>query len=61
MDNYRKYFIQSIKANYQNDFNNILADMDNHYKLISPDTSFTKTSRNPIDRRLDSAPIFWQL
>lgn len=58
MGNYRKYFRQFAKENYPNDFFNILADTDRHYAGISGDTAFARTSRNPIDRRLDFSAYF---
>jgi hypothetical protein len=61
MDDYRKYFRQFVKENYPNDFDNILADTDRHYNIISKDTSFAKTSKNPIDRRLDFCSYFLAL
>lgn len=61
MDNYRKYFIRFIKENYPNDYNYILTETDNHYKIISPDTAFAKTSKNPIDKRLDFSSYFLAL
>ena len=53
MDNYRKYFTKSIKDNYPNEFDKVIADTDNHYINISTDTKFASTSSNPIDKRLD--------
>jgi hypothetical protein len=61
MDDYRKYFRQFVKENYPNDFDNILADTDRHYNIISRDTAFAKTSKNPIDRRLDFSAYFLAL
>ena len=61
MDNYRKYFRQFVTENYPIDFANILADTDKHYNIISPDTAFAKTSKNPIDRRLDFSSYFLAL
>ncbi len=61
MDDYRKYFRQFVKANYPDHFDNILADTDRHYNIISTDTAFAKTSNNPIDRRLDFTSYFLAL
>lgn len=61
MDDYRKYFRQFVKKNYPNDFDNILAATDRHYKAISVDTAFAKTSKNPIDKRLDFSSFFLAL
>ena len=61
MDNYKKYFITFIKSNYPNEFNRIIVDIDNNYKIISADTSLAKISKNPIDRRLDFCSYFLAL
>ncbi|MEA5405466.1 L-2-amino-thiazoline-4-carboxylic acid hydrolase [Arcicella sp. DC2W] len=58
MDNYRKYFTQSIKANYPKESDKILADTDNYYSIISIDTKFATTSSNPIDKRLAFSAYF---
>src|SRR5215210_4561626 len=58
MDNYRKYFTKSIKDNYPNEFDKVIADTDNHYINISTDTKFASTSINPIDKRLDFSSYF---
>jgi len=61
MDNYRKYFKQFVKENYPNDFDNILAETNRHYTIISIDTAFSKTSKNPVDKRLDFCSYFLAL
>lgn len=61
MDDYKSYFIKFIRTNYPNEFDNIIADTDNAYKIISADTIFAKTSKNPIDRRLDFSSYFLAL
>ena len=61
MDSYRKYFILFIKENYPTELDTILVANDQHYKMISPDTSFAKTSSNPIDKRLDFCAYFLAL
>ena len=61
MDNYKKYFIKFIKQNYPEEYYNIILDTENHYNIISADTSFTKTSKNPVDRRLDFCSYFLAL
>ncbi|GAB3165810.1 hypothetical protein GCM10027291_09880 [Telluribacter humicola] len=58
MNNYRKYFIKSIKDYYLNEFDRVIADTDNHYATISIDTKFASTSGNPIDKRLDFSAYF---
>jgi hypothetical protein len=58
MDNYRKYFTQSIKDNYPKESDKIIADTDSYYSIISIDTKFASTSRNPIDKRLSFSAYF---
>ena len=61
MAGYRKYFIKPIKKNFPGNADKIISDTDNHYRAISPDTQFAKTSKNPIDRRLDFCSYFLAL
>jgi len=61
MPRYKKYFISVVKENFPNDSNSIVADIDNHYKTISTDTSFSATSGNPLDKRLDFCSYFLAL
>lgn len=61
MDDYRKYFINSLKDNYPNEFDIVIANTDKHYKNISTDTTFAKTSTNPLDKRLDFSSYFLAL
>ena len=61
MDDYRKYFKKFVRENYPKDFDNILANTEKHYNIISIDTAFAKTSKNPIDKRLDFSSYFLAL
>jgi hypothetical protein len=61
MDDYKKYFIRFIKDNYPEECNNIITDTENNHNIISADTSFAKTSKNPVDRRLDFCSYFLAL
>jgi hypothetical protein len=61
MGDYKKYFIIFIKENYPSEFANIIADTENHYKIISRDIAFAKSSKNPIDKRLDFCSYFLAL
>ncbi len=61
MDDYKKYFFKFIRISYPNEFDSIIADTDNNYKIISADTTFAKTSNNPIDRRHDFSSYFLAL
>jgi hypothetical protein len=61
MNDYKKYFIKYTKVNYPNEFDRIIIDTDSNYKTISADTKFAKTSKNPIDKRLDFSSYFLAL
>ena len=61
MPGYRKYFIAGIRKNYPHSSEKIIARTDDHYKIISPDTSFAASSGNPIDKRLDFCTYFLSL
>ena len=61
MDDYKKYFAISIKENYPDDFNKIIATTNDYFKIISIDTGFASTSSNPIDKRLDFSSYFLAL
>lgn len=61
MEDYRKYFTQFIKKNYPKEFNKVTANTDKHYKNISADMTFAKTSNNPLDKRLDFSSYFLAL
>ena len=61
MNNYKTYFSQFVRENYPKAFDHILAETDRHYQIISKDTAFAKTSKNPIDRRLDFCAYFLAL
>ena len=38
-----------------------IADINTHFRNISPDTQFARTSKNPIDKRLDFCAYFLAL
>lgn len=61
MDDYRKYFRRFVKENYPADFHRILVATDSHYRLIAKDIAFVKSSKNPIDKRLDFSAYFLAL
>jgi hypothetical protein len=58
MNDYTKYFAESIKDHFPNEFNKVIADTDRHYKNISIDTSFASSSPNLLDKRLDFSAYF---
>lgn len=61
MDNYRKYFVAGITKKFPGHSNSIISKTDAHYRIISADTSFALTSKNPIDKRLDFSAYFLAL
>jgi hypothetical protein len=61
MTGYKKYFIKSIKETYPDNFEEIVSTLETHYQYISKDTAFAKTSKNPIDKRLDFCSYFLAL
>jgi hypothetical protein len=50
MKRFKKYFVTAIRSNYSGNFDSIIAETDNNFKVISPDISFAKTSNNPSKR-----------
>jgi len=58
---YRKYFSRSIKKNYPDTFELMQTTIDSIYNIISTDTEFASTSRNPMDKRLDFSAYFLAL
>lgn len=58
MADYRKYFVATIRKSYPDTFEAMVAETDRHYKLISADTKFAASSKNPIDKRLDFCAYF---
>lgn len=61
MKNYKKYFIRNIRKYYPDNSDKMIAEINTHYKNISPDTKFAATSKNPIDKRLDFCSYFLAL
>jgi hypothetical protein len=61
MERYRKYFRDAIRIKYPLDSDNIIWNVENHYKIVSIDTRFAATSGNPIDKRLDFCAYFLAL
>jgi hypothetical protein len=56
--NYRKYFKKIIIQKYPEKGAAILLETDRQYLIVSNDTVFSKTSGNPIDKRLDFTAYF---
>ena len=61
MKGYKKYFAGTIRKRYPETAVNLISELDSHFETISIDTNFAKTSRNPIDRRLDFTSYFLAL
>lgn len=61
MNNYKPYFLKTVRETFPDCFREIIAETENNYKQISLDTSFAKTSANPVDRRLDFCAYFLAL
>jgi hypothetical protein len=61
MGNYKKYFIKAIENKFPVSSDRIIAYSNAHYKTISINTRFAKTSANPIDKRLDFCSYFLAL
>jgi hypothetical protein len=61
MNDYRKYFTSFIRSHYPEEGERLIARTDQHYRIISRDVLFAKTSKNPIDRRLDFSAYFLAL
>ena len=61
MAKYKKYFITTIKRKFPGNSDEMIARTDAHYEVISVDTSFAASSKNPIDKRLDFCAYFLAL
>ena len=61
MSSYKKYFQKAIQSNYPNKYENVLTKTAANYRKISADINFAKTSKNPLDKRLDFCAYFLAL
>src|SRR6187551_3161889 len=61
MDNSKKYFASAIRKHFPDRSASIIAEVDHQFQIISVDTRFAATSKNPIDRRLDFCAYFLSL
>lgn len=61
MDNYRKYFANTIRKHFPDRSATMIAEVDHQFEIISVDTQFAANSRNPIDKRLDFSSYFLSL
>jgi len=55
MEKFRKYFHQGILKYDPLRATQLIADIESAYKRIQPDVRFAKTSKNPVDRRMEIA------
>jgi hypothetical protein len=58
---FRKFFATAIAKHFPDESNSLVAEVDRRFELLSADTAFATTSRNPIDKRLDFAAYFLAL
>jgi len=58
MGKFRKYFHEAIQKEYPQHAAHHIADIETTFKRIQPDVHFAKTSKNPVDRRLEIAAFF---
>ncbi|HTJ48041.1 MAG TPA: L-2-amino-thiazoline-4-carboxylic acid hydrolase [Cyclobacteriaceae bacterium] len=61
MKSFRKYFTSSVKNHFPEISDDIINEIEGHYKDIAVDINFAARSRNPIDRRLDFCAYFLAL
>ncbi|MEO7988081.1 MAG: L-2-amino-thiazoline-4-carboxylic acid hydrolase [Chryseolinea sp.] len=61
MDNYRNYFVNTTRKHFPDRSATMIAEVDHQFEIISVDTQFAATSRNPIDKRLDFSSYFLSL
>ncbi len=55
MGKFRKYFHQGILQYDPQQATQLIADIEAAFKRIQPDVRFAKTSKNPVDRRMEIA------
>ncbi|MEQ1585326.1 MAG: L-2-amino-thiazoline-4-carboxylic acid hydrolase [Cyclobacteriaceae bacterium] len=58
MGKFRKYFHDAIHKEYPQRAAHCIADIETAFKRIQPDVRFAKTSKNPVDRRMEIAAYF---
>ena len=61
MKTYRKYFQKAIEAHFPQNEDALMADVDAGYRALQGDVRFSRSSKNPMDRRLDIAAYFLSL
>jgi len=58
MGKFRKYFHEAILKEYPQQAAHYIADIETSFTRIQPDIRFAKTSKNPVDRRMEIAAYF---
>ena len=61
MNSYKKYFARAVRDRYPETADVLIFEIDNHFNTIRIDTNFSKTSGNPVDKRLDFSSYFLAL
>ena len=55
---YKIFFREAIDSHYQRNANSIMTEIGSTFELLREDIHFGKTSKNPIDRRMEIAGYF---
>lgn len=50
-----------MKHHFPDNSDALIGRMDDHYGIISKDTAFASSSKNPVDKRLDFTAYFLAL
>src|SRR6186997_149624 len=61
MAKYKKFFLAGDMKNFTAIRDKIIDSVDTNYRIISADTAFAASSKNPIDKRLDFCSYFLAL
>ena len=61
MSSSKKYFARAIRNRYPDTADFLIPEIDHHFNTIRIDTDFSKTSGNPVDKRLDFTSYFLAL
>lgn len=61
MGSYKKYFSKTVRKYFPVSSDKIISETDYNFRTISTDISFAKTSKNPLDKRLDFCAYFLAL
>lgn len=58
MGKFRKYFHEGIRKEYPQHASRYIGEIEDSFKKIQPDIRFAKSSKNPVDRRMEIAAYF---